>query len=277
MNEWAIMAANFIMFAIQPRVREIARRSGGTFGLVVEVIRTGEEIVINEDETFPAASIIKVPVLLEAFRQALEGRLSLDEQIVLREEDEVGGMGVLKELTAGLKLPFIDISTLMIIISDNVAANVVITKVGMKNANSFMKGLGLRKTLLQRKMMDFEARKRGLDNYTSPRDMADLLHKLYAKTILNEWSCEKVLDIMKKQQVNDRIPRYLPEGIPVAHKTGELAGVRHDVGIVFAKEPFIISAMVKDLKDPLSQTFSGGKGTEAIARISGMVFKAVNP
>ncbi|MEM2004503.1 MAG: serine hydrolase [Zestosphaera sp.] len=263
--------------ALKPRVREIARRSGGTFGLVVEVIRTGEEIVINEDETFPAASIIKVPVLLEAFRQALEGRLSLDEQIVLREEDKVGGMGVLKELTAGLKLPFIDILTLMIIISDNVAANVAITKVGMENVNSFMKGLGLRKTLLQRKMMDFEARKRGLDNYTSPRDMADLLHKLYAKTILNEWSCEKVLDIMKKQQVNDRIPRYLPEGIPVAHKTGELAGVRHDVGIVFAKEPFIISAMVKDLKDPLSQTFSGGKGTEAIARISGMVFKAVNP
>lgn len=262
---------------LRHRIMEIERKSGGTLGLVVRAVRTNEEITFNEDEIFPAASTIKIPILVEAFRQVIEGHLSLDEQMVLTEEDKVGGMGILKELTAGLKLPFIDILTLMIIISDNVAANMAITRVGMENVNSYMRELGLHKTLLQRKMMDFEARKRGLDNYTSPRDMAELLYKLYMKTILNEWSCEKILDIMRRQQINDRIPRYLPEGIQVAHKTGELAGVRHDVGIVFAKEPFIISAMFKDLKDPLSLTSSGGRGTEAIARISLIIFKALNP
>lgn len=262
--------------ALQSKIMEIVKQAEGTFGIVVKVIDTGEEIKINENETFPAASIIKVPVLLEAFRQHLAGSLDLEERIPLRDEDKVGGMGVLKDLTSGLSLPFIDILTLMITISDNVAANMSITKVGMENVNAYMKKLGLKKTILQRKMMDFEARKRGLENFTSPMDMANLLQKLVTKSILNDWSCEKALEILKKQQVNDRIPRYLPE-IPVAHKTGELSGVRHDVGIVFAKKhPFIISAMAKDLKDPLSQTFSGGKGTEAIAEISRRVYEALN-
>lgn len=262
---------------LETKIINVVKEAEGTFGLVIRVIDTDEEININGDEVFPAASIIKIPVLLEAFRQSLDGRLNLAEQITLRNEDKVGGMGVLKELTQGITLPFIDILTLMIIISDNTAANIAITKVGMENVNSYMKQLGLNKTILQRKMMNLEARKRGLDNFTSPKDMADLLQKLVTKNILNEWSCEKALEILKKQQVNDRIPRYLPEEISVAHKTGELVGVRHDVGIVFAKKhPFIISAMAKDLRDPLSQTFSGGKGTEAIAKISKIVFETLN-
>jgi len=157
---------------------------------------------------------------------------------------------------------------LMIIVSDNVAANIAIQRIGIENVNTYMRQLGLRKTVLQRKLMDFEARRRGLDNVTSPRDMADLLQKLAEETMLDKESCEKALAIMKHQQVRDRIPRYLPAGTPVAHKTGEITGIRHDVGVVLGNRPYIISAMSKDLKDEQ-------KGAEAIARISQAVFKAV--
>jgi len=255
---------------------EIISQAEGTFGLVIGIIGTGEEIDINGDEVFPSASIIKIPILVEALRQRAEGRLSLEERVTLMEEDKVGGSGVLKEMTTGLSLPFSDVLTLMIIVSDNVAANIAIARVGMENVNAYVRQLGLRRTVLQRKLMDFEARKRGLDNLTSPRDIADLLQKLATKTMLNPEACERALDIMKRQQVRDRIPRYLPSGTPVAHKTGEIAGIRHDVGVVFAKDhPYVISAMSKDLKDNLSQTSNGGKGAEVIARISEAVFKAV--
>jgi beta-lactamase class A len=255
--------------SLSSQIKELMSQAEGTFGLIIRMIDTGEEIDINGDEVFPAASIIKVPILVESLRLKIEGLLSLDERVTLREEEKVGGSGVLKEMTAGLSLPFSDVLTLMIIVSDNVAANIAITRIGIENVNAYMRQLGLRRTHLQRKLMDFEARKRGLDNLTSPRDMADLLQKLATRTMLNEETCERALDIMRRQQVRDRIPRYLPSGTPVAHKTGEIAGIRHDIGIVYAKDrPYIVSAMSKDLKDEL-------RGTEVIARISEAVFKAV--
>ena len=260
---------NMLKLSLRSQIMEIMSRAEGSFGIVVRMIDTWEEIGVNGDEVFPSASIIKLPILVEALRQRAEGKLSLDERMTLREEDKVGGSGVLKEMTPGLVLPFSDVLTLMIIVSDNTAANIAITRIGMENVNAYMRQLGLRKTVLMRKLMDFEARKCGLDNLTSPRDMADLLQKLAMKTMLNEESCEKALDIMKRQQVRDRIPRYLPSGTPVAHKTGEIAEIRHDVGIVYARDrPYIISAMSKDLRDEL-------RGTEVIARISEAVFKAI--
>lgn len=266
------------MFAssLRTRILEMMSKVDGTFGLVVKVVGSGDEMNINGDQVFPSASIIKIPILVEALRQGIEGDLSLDERISLREEDKVGGSGVLKELAAGLRLPLIDILTLMIIVSDNTAANMAMRRVGMSNINSNLKLLGLSKTVLQRELMDFDARNRGLENLTSPRDMCDLLEMLVSKTILDEKSCENALDIMKRQQVRDRIPRYLPVGITVAHKTGEIAGIRHDVGVVFVgKEPYVFSAMSKDLRDKLSLTSSGGKGTELIARISREVFRSL--
>ncbi|MCC6019458.1 MAG: class A beta-lactamase-related serine hydrolase [Candidatus Verstraetearchaeota archaeon] len=258
---------------LEREIMDIIKSVEGTFGIVIKILDTGDEIDINGEEIFPAASIIKIPILVEAFRQNLEGRIKLDEPITLRNEDKVGGMGILKELSPGIQLPFIDILTLMIIISDNTATNITIEKVGMKNVNEYMKQLGLKNTILQRKMMDLEARKRGLENLTTPRDMTILLQKIFEKTILDNKSCEKILDILKRQQVNDRIPKYLPENIPIAHKTGELPGVRHDVGIIYTeKHPYIISAMTKNLKDPLSQKTSGGAGSEAIAKISKIVY-----
>jgi len=251
-------------------------RVDGTFGLVVKAIGKEEELDINGDEVFPAASIIKLPILVEALRQRTEGNLSLDEPILLRDENKVGGSGVLKELTAGLALPFADILTLMIIVSDNTAANIAIRRVGMDNVNTHMKQLGLRNTILQRRLMDFEARNRGLENLTSPRDMAGLLQGLISRTVLDEENCEKALNIMKRQQIRDRIPRYLPIGTQVAHKTGEIAGIRHDIGVVFTeKGPYVFSAMSKDLRDKLSRTSSGGKGTELIARVSRTVFRSL--
>jgi beta-lactamase class A len=255
--------------SLKSQITEIMSQAEGTFGIVVRLIDTGEEIEINGDEVFPSASIIKLPILVEALRQRMEGRLSLEERVILREEDKVGGSGVLKEMTPGLSLPFSDVLTLMIIVSDNMAANIAIARVGLENVNAYMRQLGLRRTALQRKLMDLEARKRGLDNLTSPRDMADLLQKLVTKTILNNENCEKALDIMRRQQVRDRIPRYLPSNTPVAHKTGEIAGVRHDVGIVFAKDhPYIMAATSKDLKNEQ-------EGAEVIARISEAVYNAV--
>ena len=212
--------------------REI-RAFPGQSGIVVEDLSTGWRFTHQPDRRFAAASIIKVPVMGAAFTAEKAGRLKLDEQVTLRGADQTNGSGILKAEKPGAVFPVSRLLELMISQSDNTATNILLSKIGMEYANKQFGSLGLRNTTLRRKMMDFSQRDKGVENYTTASDMAEILKRLYRGKVVNPRYSEQGLDWMRHQKLNDRIPAKLPKGTVVAHKTGLERSVCHDVGIVY--------------------------------------------
>ncbi|TRZ89822.1 serine hydrolase, partial [bacterium] len=135
---------------------------------------------------------------------------------------------------------------LMVTHSDNTAANMLIDLLGFDYLNQTFREMGLERTNLSRKMMDFRSRDRGIENYTSAREMADILERIYCKGCVDSSVSEKSLEFLKSQKVNDRIPRLLPRNTIVAHKTGLERQVCHDAGIVFTDNGnFLISVFTR--------------------------------
>lgn len=251
------------------------RRCPATVGLAIKHLESGETLAWRAEERFPAASVIKIPILVEALRQAQAGGLRLDERIAVRKADMVGGFGILKDLGSVEALSLLDLLTLMIIVSDNSATNLCIDRIGMDAVNALAASLGLGGTALQRKMMDMPARERGLDNFTTPADAARLLELVATERVLTPGGSRQALEILARQQVNDRLPLLLPPGVQVAHKTGELAGIRHDVGIVWTtRSRVVVAALTKECQTPLGKGLAGGEACELIARVGRMIYDA---
>lgn len=202
---------------------------------VIKKLSTGESISYGENEIVSSASLIKIPIMGEVLRQVMEGCLSLDQRIIVKEEQKVP-FSILNELSTGNSYSLKDVITLMIIQSDNTATNILIDLAGMDNINKFIKLNGLNNTVLGRKMMDFNARKEGRDNYTTAADMANILEKIYNKELVNEDFSIFMLDILKRQLDDSMIRLQIPEETVIAHKTGGLKGIAHDAGIVLSKE-----------------------------------------
>lgn len=221
----------------------------GTYGIYFEDLSNGESFGINEDREFHSASTIKIPLISALFIKSYENNINLDEPINLDEINRVGGAGVIKELNHNFKPTIMDLATLMIILSDNTATNQIIDIVGFSEVEKLNKSLGLEKTSLQRKMMDSKAIEEGKNNYTSPKDMGKILKKLYLGEIYSEELSNNIIDIMKRQQMNNKLPNMIPSlepddeeilnkkvrenSVVVAHKTGELDLEQHDVGIFY--------------------------------------------
>ncbi len=257
------------------RIEELISAGPGTVGLVIKDLQSGETLEWSPDARFPAASLIKIPILVEALRQAQLDPRMLSERVPVPSAAKVGGFGILKELPSVESASLLDLLTLMIIISDNTATNFCIERVGMAAVNDTIAALGLKTTVLQRKMMDMAARERGLDNFTSAGDVARLLELLATEKILSPQGCAQAIDILGRQQVNDRLPLLLPAEVKVAHKTGELPGIRHDAGILrWSSHQVLIAALSQDFPEP-GGALVGGQGSLLIARVGQIVYQEV--
>ncbi len=222
------------------------RHFRGTVGLVVEDLDMEREIAFNEDTLIPSASLVKVPIMLSCFYAAQDGKISLKDIISLKSCQKVSGSKVLGREPAGSVFTVEELFNPMITQSDNAAANVLIDYLGFDTLNTYFKKMGLKNTNIARKMMDFKERREGEENYTTAGDMAYLLEQLYYKKFLNKDVSEKCLELLGQQKINDRIPRKLPRGTYVVHKTGLERHVCHDVGIVFTnKGNFLICVLAK--------------------------------
>jgi beta-lactamase class A len=188
-------------------------------------------LLIRADEVVTAASTIKVPILAAALDEVGAGRLDLAQPNAIPQQ-RTGGSGVLQALPHLHTLTLADLLTLMIIVSDNTATNVVIDLIGMERVNQFCAGAGLNRTVLRRKMMDADAVRLGLENTTTAHDQANLLGAIAWRNLLPAPLRAFALQALERQQFNDGLPSLLPDGVIVAHKTGELPGVRHDVGVI---------------------------------------------
>ena len=238
------------MKSIENVITGILQPVAGTFGISACHLKTGEEININENEVFKSASVIKVPMLVELYCRRDEGGVSLDEVIELKDEYKVAGSGVLKELHAGLQLTILDLSTLMIVVSDNTAANMLIDRLGPEAVTERIRSFGLKDTILSRKMYDWEQAALGKENLCTPREIALLLKLMAEGRISGKSTSMEMLEIMARQQCREKIPLLLPEGVRVANKTGSLTGVTHDAAVVTAQEhEYVLSIMARDVAD----------------------------
>ncbi|MDQ7857562.1 MAG: serine hydrolase [Armatimonadota bacterium] len=279
----------------------VARGLRGTLGLGLKTTWDGAEFYLDPDRPFPMASVFKVPVLLELLMQAEEGRLRLEETIALDEAMKAPGSGVLKELTSRPALSLRDLALLMIIISDNTATDILVQRVGTDAINRRLAGWGFAVTRVvvdcRALLFDLAGRPVGASgpearfeverllktaprvftgrayaatgtNVTTPREMTALLEMLVSPGRLPEGVRAQALDILRRQQVRDRLPLYLPPSAEIAHKTGSIAGVRNDAGILFVPPgPALICAFARDLESDLA-------GSAAIAEIGRLVYQA---
>lgn len=227
---------------------------------------TNDQWILKYDEnrTFPSASIIKILIMTEALERVEKGEFNLDQKIKVRECDRVE-----YSLVSELKLeeyPLIDLITLMIILSDNTATNILIELLGYERINEMAKKIGCNDTILRRKMMDFEAAKEGRENMTSPMDIAILMEKIYNKSIISAEMCELMIHILSRQKHRNMLPRYILDEVVIAHKTGELSGLNHDIGIFYLENiHYLIGIFTTDGKDDLV-------GKRTIGRISKLVY-----
>ncbi len=217
---------------LQESIVQIAAGCGGMVSVAVRNIENAGDISINDREVMSSASIIKVPMLVEALMQARDGAIDLDREIILNDEQRVRGSGVLRYLHAGVKLTIMDLLWLMIIVSDNTATNIVMDIIGVESVNQTLRSMGYNQTALRRKMYDWEAIDKGLDNVCTAAEIADLLVRIARKEAVGgEWD-EKALDMLSHQQETSRLGLFLPEEARLANKTGSREGIFHDCGIV---------------------------------------------
>ena len=188
---------------------------------------------INGDKKVLSASMIKLLILAELMKKISEDKFSLSDTIMMANFMKIGGDGVLKELNTGHHFTLKELATLMIIVSDNQATNILIDFLGMENINQLGKELDLKETFLGRKMMDAEARKKGYDNYTCADDISLLLKLIYQEKLINKEASQLMLDILLRQQQGERLQRYLPSDIKIAHKCGDLDNLENDGGIIW--------------------------------------------
>ncbi len=272
---------------LETALQNLSSEYGGVIGIAAKDLRTGETVHVNADSLFPTASVIKLPILVELFYEVHEGKLSVDREIKLEDSVKVPGSGVLQFLRAGETLKLIDMATLMIILSDNTATNLVIDQLGsthdekLEAVNNRMRALGLSDTKLLNKTYSWKTKKKTAEalrfgiGVSSPKDMILLLEKLAKGEIISESISHQFISILRNQQDIAMAQRFLSSErdstLKVANKTGSLDAVKNDVGIVSGANVHYVYAIFCDQSKELGEQLDN-KTTLAVAKASEFLF-----
>lgn len=274
--------------ALRQGIVALAADLPGRLGVMVYYMHEDVEVAVAADDLFPAASVIKIPIMMEVYRQAAAGLLALDEPLPVVAEERTDGSGILKFLHNNLPLTIADAVELMIIVSGDTATNLVLRRVGADAVNSTMDALSLCRTRtagpIRTANADIDLSRK---SRTTPREMGNLLALLAAGKLVSAEASAAMLETLEHQLYSDMLPRHLPFtyyperlGLPempvrIAHKTGGLSGVRNDVGIVRARTPagertMIVSAFTADLADEELWTAEnvGARAVAAVGRLA---------
>ena len=295
---------------LRNQIDGMIRSVEGEVGVAARHIETGEDIYINGDTYFPMASVFKVPVFVEVMAQIKEGRFTLDDEINIQKTDQHLGSGYLSDLDApGIKLSVRNLINLMMMISDNSATDILLTKVGAKNVNNRLRSYGLEKITVNRTCqhlimeaigMDYDKYKglplddtvkvlrrerqenpesfeqaaekfsRVIKDQSSPKAMNRLLELIFKKEILDEESCDFIISVMLKCQTGERrLKGDLPRYVRIAHKTGTIGGTVNNVGIIYLPDDLGHVAITVFTKDTEDETLDI---EDIIAQISRFVY-----
>jgi beta-lactamase class A len=218
--------------AVEALIRD-AEAAGGTVGVAVYGAE-GELFSHNGDRRFRAASTIKVPIMIEAYREIDQGTLNLADRSRLRDDDRIPGSGVLSHLHAGLELTLADLLLLMIAVSDNTATNLMLDHTGLEAVNDTMQSLGMTNSVLGRRILGHLPKPGDPENWATPSDFARAIHAIVTNQAATPESCEQMLETLEQQGEIRRISRFVPAdpGVRWGTKPGDLPGVINDVGFV---------------------------------------------
>jgi beta-lactamase class A len=246
---------------LQKDLDSMAARHAGKVALFAKNLKTGATVAINADEPVQTASVIKLPIMIEAFYEAKAGKVHLEERLKVTKDNQVAGSGVLTQLQPGLEPTLRDAITLMMIVSDNTATNMVIDRIGVAAVNAHIAAMGLKNTYLYKKVftpaegpMPADQKKFGLGK-TTAREMAEAMESVQRCDLKDQALCDQMLAIMRRQQDQGMIPRYITTGekgqaTAIGDKIGKLDAVRNDVALVTTKAgPVVISIFTWENKD----------------------------
>lgn len=245
---------------IQRRVDQVPK---AVVGVAFHDLQTGDTLFLRADESFHAASTMKVPVMIELFRRVDAGALNLDQGVPLANQFKSIADGSTYSLNAsddsdslaytlvGTRVALKDLIEHMITRSSNLATNALIELVGAKNANETAHKLGANNIRVLRGVEDTPAFRAGMNNTTTARDLAVLLEAIETGRAASRKSCDTMRDILSRQEFNEEIPAGLPPGTKVAHKTGWITAVLHDAAVVYPpnRKPYVLVVLTRDIPD----------------------------
>jgi beta-lactamase class A len=246
---------------LQVRVQQLIGSSGAEVALVIGTLDGKDELLIDPDKAFHAASTMKVPVMIELFRQAETGQLRLDEPLAIKNEFHSIVDGSVYQLSVGddsdtevykavgKTMTLRELCDAMITVSSNFAANLLIERLGVENIRKTVTRLGANGMNVLRGVEDQKAFDKGLSNSTTARGLAVLMQKIASGQAVSPKADAEMVAILKRQKFNDAIPAGLPPGTPVAHKTGTITKIHHDAAIVYGPHPYVIVILVRGIQE----------------------------
>ncbi|MCK6616112.1 MAG: class A beta-lactamase-related serine hydrolase [Cyclobacteriaceae bacterium] len=267
---------------LEEKIQAQLKTQQGTFAVAFKDLSTGKTILINEHESFHAASTMKTPVMIEVFKQAAEGRWKLTDSVEVinefksivdgspyslrPEDDSEQNLYTL----VGKKRTVYDLVYDMIIVSSNLATNNVIEYVDAKKVTQTMRNMGAPDIQVLRGVEDIKAYEKGLSNTTTAYDLLVIFEKLATGQAVSPEASEQMIKILLDQKFNDIIPVHLPKDVKVAHKTGFITGVHHDSGIIMLPDGrnYVLVLLSKNMTD-----MEGG--TQSLARVSELIYQFV--
>jgi beta-lactamase class A len=271
--------------AIEVRLRQRIAASGAEVAVAVRTLDGTVEVLIDPDRSFHAASTMKVPVMIELFRQVRAGLVSLADAIPVRNEfrsivdgspyslDEADDSDRVVHAAIGTRMTLGDLCEAMITVSSNLAANLLVERLGIDNIRATVARLGADRNggmQVRRGVEDGKAFEKGLNNTTTARGLLTIFDSLGHGRAVDGAADEAMLAILKRQQFNDAIPAGLPSGTPVAHKTGDITRINHDAGIVYGPRPYVIVLLVRGIDDRT-------RSASLMADLSRVVYEGIPP
>lgn len=254
-SHWAFQQQQVTPLArLQANIERITRSVNAKWGIYIKCIETGEEIAINADETMDTMSVIKIPLMAEVFRQIEAGKFALTDRVTLKEAEKRPGTGVIRSLDPGATLTIKDLLTLMIIVSDNTATDMLFEKVGgAEPVNKLMQSYGLntikatgptevwfKAISAEPDRWKFHTEGKTPFGLSSPRDLGKLLEKISKGEAVSKQASDQMLRMMRGQVYSSRLPKYVT-GFSVPHKTGDfLPYIGNDVGILESANRHIV-------------------------------------
>jgi beta-lactamase class A len=264
---------------LENKITNLLKSHKGSFAVALKNLDDGNTILINENEIFHAASTMKTPVMIELFKKKHNGEISFDDSLQIKNEFKSIVDGSKFELSSfddsdeniyknlGEYISIRELIFDMITKSSNFGTNLLIDYIDVKNVNNTMRDIGAENINVLRGVGDLKAFDKGLNNTTSAKDLLVIYEKLAMGSLINPSTSNEMVEILKNQVYKDIIPKYLPDNVKVAHKTGWISGVRHDSGIVFLEngKKYVLILLSKNLDDDI-------EGAEFLAKISLEIF-----
>jgi beta-lactamase class A len=244
-----------------PAIQQSIQKSGADVGVVFRTLDGKTEWFFRADEPFHAASTMKVPVLIELFHQVHEGKLKLDDPLIVKNEFHSLVDGSVYTLdpgddseadlykAVGQTRTLRQLCEQMITVSSNLATNLLIEKLGVENIRATVHFLHADGMNVLRDVEDSKAFAKGLNNTTTARGLQQLMDAVASGQAVDQDSSTQMIEILERQTFNECIPAGLPPGIRVAHKTGEITKIHNDAAIVFAPKPFVLVILVRGIAD----------------------------